>query len=68
MDIIHIFPMGVFSQERRGANDDVDTVDTGLNGNPGIVHVTADVSEDFRFETEFANSFAIGSGLLRGSG
>jgi hypothetical protein len=36
----------VFTEERRGTDDDVDTIDTGLDGESGVIHVTSDVSQD----------------------
>lgn len=47
---------------------DSHSVDTGLNGNTGIVHVAANVSEDLSLEAELADSLAIGTGLLRSTG
>lgn len=44
------------------------SVDTGLNGNTGIVHVAANVSEDLSLQAELADGLAIGTGLLRGTG
>jgi hypothetical protein len=74
-----------FTQEGRGADDDVDTVDawiasstpslaqkytvrTSFDGDPGIVHVAADVGEDLGLESELADGLAVCAGLLRGGG
>ena len=59
--------MRVFPKERRCANDNVDTVDTGLDCQPGVVHVTADVGEDLGLlETELADGLAVLEGFGRG--
>lgn len=51
---------------RRGSNHNVKTVDTRLHGDAGVVHMAADVSENFGFEPELAYGFAILPRLLRG--
>jgi hypothetical protein len=57
----------VLTEERRGANNDVDTVDTSLDGNTGVVHVATDVGEDLRaLEAELADGLAVGTRLRRG--
>jgi hypothetical protein len=45
-DPSHVLAVRVFTEERRGTDDDVDTIDTGLDGESGVVHVTSDVSQD----------------------
>ena len=42
----HVLAVRVFTEERRGTDDDIDTVNTGLNGEAGVVHVTSDVGQD----------------------
>lgn len=38
--------MGVLPQVGGGADDDIDTINTGLDGDSCIVHVATDVSEN----------------------
>lgn len=64
LDVGHVLAVRVLSQERTGTNDNVDTVNTSLNGNLDIVHVAADVSQDLGLETELADSLAIKTRLL----
>lgn len=59
--------MRVLSQERAGANDDIDTVNTSLDSNLDIVHVAADVSQDLGLEAELADSLAVKTRLLGGT-
>jgi hypothetical protein len=66
MNVIHIFAVAVFAQIGRRADNDVDAVDTRLDSNPGIVHVAANVCEDFGFQAEFADGLEVSAGLLRG--
>jgi len=49
----------VLSQERAGADNDINTVDTSLNSNLDIVHVAADVSQDLGLEAELADGLAV---------
>lgn len=51
-------------QERAGADDDIDTIDTGLDSNLDIVHVASDVSQDLGLQSELADSLAIQARLL----
>jgi hypothetical protein len=44
----HVLSVRVFSEERRGTDDDVDTVNTRLDGETGVVHVTSNVGENPR--------------------
>ena len=53
-------------QLRRRSYDDIKAVDPCFHRNPRVIHVASNVSEDFGFETEFANYFAISSRLFRG--
>lgn len=39
----HVLTVRVLPQERRGTNDNVDTVNTSLNSQSGIVHVASNV-------------------------
>lgn len=59
--------MGVLPEVLAGANNDINTVNTGLNSNPDIVHVTSDVSQDLSLQAKLADSLAILAGLLTGA-
>lgn len=66
-DPCHVLAVRVFTQEGRSANDDIDTVDTSLDSQAGVVHVTPDVSKDLgALEAELADGFAVSLGLGRG--
>jgi hypothetical protein len=67
LDVSHVLAVRVLSQERAGANDNIDTVNTGLDSNLDIVHVAADVSQDLGLETELADGLAVETRLLRGT-
>ncbi|KAH3672370.1 hypothetical protein WICPIJ_010055 [Wickerhamomyces pijperi] len=43
-NVVHVLTVGVLSQVLGGTNDNIHTVNTGLDGNSGIVHMTSDVS------------------------
>lgn len=61
--------MRVFPEERRGSNDDIDTVNTGLDGDSRVVHVTSDVCEDLGvLEAEVADGFTVSTRFWRGGG
>ena len=66
LDIGHVLTMRMFPEEGRGADDNVDAVDAGLDGNLGILHVASDVGEDLGLEAELADGFTVLAGLLRG--
>lgn len=38
--------MAVFPQEARGSDDEIDTIDTALDGLLGVLHVASDVGEN----------------------
>jgi hypothetical protein len=38
--------VGVLPQERRGSNNDIHSVNSSLDGYPGIVHVASDVRQN----------------------
>lgn len=46
LNVGHVLAVRELAEERGGSNDDVDTVDTCLNSNPGVVHVASDVGEN----------------------
>lgn len=65
----HVLAVRVFPQERRRANDDINTVHTGLDGDTRIVHVASDVGENLGpLEAELTDSFAVSAGFGRGGG
>ena len=45
-NVIHVLAVRVLTEERRGANDDVNAINTSLNSYPGIIHVASDVCQD----------------------
>lgn len=65
LDVGHVLAVGVLSQERAGTDNDVDTVNTGLDSDPDIVHVASDVGKDLGLEAELADGLAVLAGLLR---
>ncbi|CRK33971.1 hypothetical protein BN1708_006226, partial [Verticillium longisporum] len=46
------------------ADDNVDTIDTSLDGQAGVIHVAAHVSQDLGLETELADGLAVPTGLF----
>lgn len=64
-NVVHVLTVGVLSQELGGTNDDIDTVNTGGDGESCVVHVASDVSENLGLKTELADGLAIGPRLLR---
>ena len=64
-DVRHVLAVRELAQEGRGADDDVDAVDTGLDGDAGVVHVTADVGQDLGAEAELADGLAVQAGTAR---
>lgn len=56
--------MTVLPQVLASTNDDIDTVDTSLNRNLNIVHVTSYVCKDLGLQSELADSFAVPTALL----
>ena len=52
-------------QLRRRSYDDIKAIDSCFHSNPRIIHVASNMSEDFGFETEFTDYFAISSRLFR---
>lgn len=65
----HVLSVRVFSQERRSADYDVDTVNSRLHSDSCIVHVASDVSQDLGLlEAELADGLAVCSRLWGGGG
>lgn len=67
-DISHILAVRVLAKVGRSANDDVEAVDTRLDGQSSIVHVAPDVGENLGLEAKLADRLAVLSGLLGGGG
>ncbi len=42
----HVLAVTVLPQETGSTNNDINTVNTSLNGEPGIIHVATDMGED----------------------
>lgn len=51
--------MRKLAEEGRRADDHIYAVHARLDSNTSVVHMAADVSEDFGFQTELADGFAI---------
>ena len=68
LDVCDVLAVAVLHQVAAGADNDIDTVNTGRDGQLGIVHVTSHVSEDLGLETEVADGLAVEAGLLTRSG
>ena len=65
----HVLAVRVFSEERRSSDNNIDTVDTGLDSNSRVVHVTSDVCENLGvLEAKLANGFTVGSRFGRSCG
>ena len=62
----HVLAVRVLTEERRSTNDDVDTVDTSLDSDTGVVHVASDVGKNLGLlEAELADSLAVCTRLGR---
>ena len=59
--------MAVFSQELTRANNDIHAINTSLNRDLDIVHVTPDVGQNLSLQTELADGLAVESALLTGA-
>ena len=46
LDVGHVLTVRVLTEVGRGTNDNIDSVNTGLNGDTGVVHVATNVSKD----------------------
>ena len=68
LDVGHVLAMRVLPQVLRGTDNDIDTVNTSLNSDLDIVHVTSDVSQDLGLQAELANGLAVLAGLLACAG
>lgn len=68
LDVCDVLAVAVLHQVAAGADNDIDTVNTGRDGQLGIVHVTSHVSEDLGLEAELADLLAVEAGLLTGGG
>lgn len=61
LDVCHVLSVAVFAEVARGTNDDVETVDTSLDGDFGIGHAASHVSENLGLETKLADGLAVGA-------
>lgn len=68
LDVGHVLAVRVLTEERAGANDDIDTVNASLDGDLDIVHVASHVSEDLGLQAKLADGLAVKARLLRGAG
>lgn len=61
--------MRVFPQERTRTDNDINTVNTSLDGQSGVIHVASDMGQDLGlFQAERANGLAVVEGFGRGGG
>jgi hypothetical protein len=60
--------MAVFPKVLGGADNNVHSVDTSLNGLLGVTDVASNVSQNLGLEAEAGNSLAVLERLLRGNG
>lgn len=58
-DVVHILAMAVFPQVLGSADDDVEAVNTSLDGEPGVAHVAADMGQNLGLEAEIADLLAV---------
>ena len=65
LDVGNVFAVRVLLKVGGSANDNIDTIHTGLDSYPRVVHVAANVGEDLGLEAELANGFAVLARLLR---
>jgi hypothetical protein len=66
LDVGDVLAVTVLHQVAAGANNDINTVNTGCDGQLGVVHVASHVSEDLGLEAELADLLAVEAGLLAG--
>jgi hypothetical protein len=50
LDVCHVLAVAVLAEVARGSNDDVESIDTSLDSDSGIIHVAADVGKDLGLE------------------
>lgn len=67
-DVRHILAVAELAQERRSTDDDVHAVHASLDSDPGVVHVAANVGEDFGAKPELADGLAVRARLFAGGG
>jgi len=68
LDVGDVLAVAVLHQVAAGADDNVDTVNTGRDGQLGVAHVASDVGEDLGLEAEVADGLAVEARLLAGGG
>ncbi|KAH3676951.1 hypothetical protein OGATHE_001441 [Ogataea polymorpha] len=66
-DVRHVLTVRILSQKLGGSNDHIDTINTCLNCNLSIIHMTSDVSQNLSLKPKFTNGLAIDSTLLGGN-
>lgn len=59
LDVGHVLAVGVLPQVRGGANDDIDAVNTCLDGDSCVVHVAADVGENLGLSSRISFGGAV---------
>ncbi|KAH3671919.1 hypothetical protein OGAPHI_000105 [Ogataea philodendri] len=65
-DVRHVLTVRVLSQELRSSNNNIDTINTSLDSNFCVVHVTSDMGQNLGFQSQLANRLAISPTLFRG--
>src|SRR2546425_5415609 len=65
-DLVDALPVAELAQVRRGPEEDVDTVDAGLDGDPRVVHVATHVRQDLRLQRKGRDGPAVLERLGRG--
>jgi hypothetical protein len=56
----HVLAVRVFPQERTRSDNDIDTVNTSLNSETGVIHVTSNMGEDLgSLEAERTDGLAV---------
>ena len=67
-DPLHVLAVAVLAKELGGSNDNVESIDAGLDSQLGITHVAANVCQDLGLESEVADLLAVIIRLLGGGG
>ena len=50
LDVCHVLAVAVLAEVARGSNNNIESIDTGLDSDPGIVHVASYVGKDLGLE------------------
>ena len=67
-DLGDVAAVGELPQQTGGPEQDVDAVDAGLHGDPGVFHVAAGVGEHLRLQAESRDALAVAPGAGAGGG